>query len=98
VRVVEFSNIPSDYMGPDRWPGLTKKVEEVWQTPASSRCVITHGTDTLDQTATSRPDPQRATAGGAVGAQRNAADWTRMAHAPPDAVRQSWQRAPRGGA
>src|SRR5687767_901018 len=29
IRVVEFSNIPSNYMGPDRWPNLTKKVEEV---------------------------------------------------------------------
>jgi L-asparaginase len=52
VRVVEFSNIPSDYMGPDRWPGLTKKVEEVLADASVVRCVITHGTDTLDQTPT----------------------------------------------
>src|SRR5215217_6057320 len=51
VQVVEFSNIPSDYMGPDRWPSLTKKVEEVLADPTVRGVVISHGTDTLDQTA-----------------------------------------------
>ena len=51
VRVVEFSNIPSDYMGPDRWPSLTRKVEEVLADPSVVGVVISHGTDTLDQTA-----------------------------------------------
>jgi len=76
VRVVEFSNIPSDYMGPDRWPSLTKKVEEVLADPSVAGAVITHGTDTLDQTAyfldlTLKSDKPVV----AVGAQRNASDW-----------------------
>jgi L-asparaginase len=76
VRVVEFSNIPSDYMGPDRWPNLTKKVEEVLADPSVVGVVISHGTDTLDQTAyfldlTLRSDKPVV----AVGAQRNASDW-----------------------
>lgn len=76
IRVVEFSNIPSDYMGPDRWPGLTKKVEEVLADPGVIGVVISHGTDTLDQTAyfldlTLKSDKPVV----AVGAQRNASDW-----------------------
>src|SRR5215207_6609249 len=35
VKVVEFSNIPSYYMGPDRWPALSRKVEEVLADPPS---------------------------------------------------------------
>jgi L-asparaginase len=76
IRVVEFSNIPSDYMGPDRWPNLTKKVEEVLADPSVVGAIITHGTDTLDQTAyfldlTLKSDKPVV----AVGAQRNASDW-----------------------
>ncbi|MFC4174157.1 asparaginase [Microvirga sp. GCM10011540] len=76
VRVVEFSNVPSDYMGPDRWPSLAKKVEEVLTDPNVVGAVITHGTDTLDQTAyfldlTLNSDKPVV----AVGAQRNASDW-----------------------
>jgi len=76
IRVVEFSNIPSDYMGPDRWPNLTKKVEEVLADPSVAGAIISHGTDTLDQTAyfldlTLKSDKPVV----AVGAQRNASDW-----------------------
>ena len=76
IRVVEFSNIPSDYMGPDRWPSLTKKVEEVLADPSVVGVVISHGTDTLEQTAyfldlTLKSDKPVV----AVGAQRNASDW-----------------------
>ncbi|ACA17546.1 Asparaginase [Methylobacterium sp. 4-46] len=76
IRVVEFSNIPSDYMGPDRWPNLTKKVEEVLADPTVKGVVISHGTDTLDQTAyfldlTLKSEKPVV----AVGAQRNASDW-----------------------
>jgi len=75
VRVVEFSNIPSDYMGPDRWPNLTRKVEEVLADPSVVGVVISHGTDTLDQTAyfldlTLKSDKPVV----AVGAQRNASE------------------------
>ena len=75
VRVIEFSNVPSDYMGPDRWPSLSRAVEEVLADPGVTGVVLSHGTDTLDQTAyfldltlrSSKPVV-------AVGAQRNASD------------------------
>src|SRR5215211_1063579 len=50
IKVVDFSNIPSYYMGPDRWPALSRKVEEVLTDPAIAGVVVTHGTDTLNQT------------------------------------------------
>jgi L-asparaginase len=76
VRVVEFSNVPSDYMGPDLWPSLARKVDEVLADPGISGVIVSHGTDTLDQTAyfldlavtSDKPVV-------AVGAQRNASDW-----------------------
>ena len=76
VKVIEFSNVPSDYMGPDLWPGLVRKVDEVLADPAITGAVISHGTDTLDQTAyfldlAVRSDKPVV----AVGAQRNASDW-----------------------
>jgi L-asparaginase len=76
VKVIEFSNVPSDYMGPDLWPGLARKVDEVLADPAVAGAVISHGTDTLDQTAyfldlaVKNDKPVVA-----VGAQRNASDW-----------------------
>lgn len=51
IRVVEFSNIPSDYMGPDRWPDLSRAVDEVLTDPEVAGVVVTHGTDTLEETA-----------------------------------------------
>lgn len=51
IRVVEFSNIPSDYMGPDRWPDLSRTVDEQLGDPAVAGVIITHGTDTLEETA-----------------------------------------------
>ena len=51
IRVVEFSNIPSDYMGPELWPGLTKAVDEALADPGVAGVVVTHGTDTLEETA-----------------------------------------------
>jgi L-asparaginase len=76
IKVIEFSNVPSDYMGPDLWPGLVRKVDEVLADPSITGAVISHGTDTLDQTAyfldlAVRNDKPVV----AVGAQRNASDW-----------------------
>ena len=31
IEVVNFSNIPSDYMDPERWINLSKKVDEVFK-------------------------------------------------------------------
>ena len=75
IRVVEFSNVPSDYMGPDRWPGLARKIDEVLAEPGVAGAVVTHGTDTLEDTAyfldlTLRSDKPVVL----VGAQRNASE------------------------
>jgi L-asparaginase len=75
VRVVEFSNVPSDYMGPDRWPGLARRIDEVLADPGVTGVVVTHGTDTLEDTAyfldlTLKSDKPVVL----VGAQRNASE------------------------
>jgi L-asparaginase len=51
IEVVEFSNIPSDYMTPDRWVNLSKTVDEVLSKEDVKGVIITHGTDTLEETA-----------------------------------------------
>lgn len=51
IRVNEFSNIPSDYMTPEMWVNLSMTVEEVLANPEVAGVVITHGTDTLAETA-----------------------------------------------
>ncbi|GJD59205.1 asparaginase [Methylobacterium dankookense] len=76
VAVTEFSNVPSDYMGPDRWPALSRKVDEILADPGVRGVIVLHGTDTLDQTAyfldlTLKSDKPVVL----VGAQRNASDW-----------------------
>jgi L-asparaginase len=75
IKVVEFSNIPSYYMGPDRWPGLSRKIDEVLADPGVAGVVVTHGTDTLEETAyfldlTLRSDKPVV----CIGAQRNASE------------------------
>lgn len=75
IRVAEFSNIPSYYMGPDRWPGLSRKIDEVLADPAVAGVVVTHGTDTLEETAyfldlTLESDKPVV----CIGAQRNASE------------------------
>ncbi|GLS45997.1 L-asparaginase [Methylobacterium brachythecii] len=75
IAVTEFSNVPSDYMGPDRWPALSRKVDEILADPAIRGVIVLHGTDTLDQTAyfldlTVKSDKPVVL----VGAQRNASD------------------------
>jgi len=51
IEVVNFSNIPSDYMDSERWINLSKKVDEVLADQGVTGVVITHGTDTLEGTA-----------------------------------------------
>src|SRR3954465_428643 len=34
VKVVDFSNIPSYYMGPDRWPALSRKIKQLLPRPS----------------------------------------------------------------
>ncbi len=51
IEVTEFSNVPSDYMGPELWPGLSRQVDALLARPEIAGAVVLHGTDTLDQTA-----------------------------------------------
>ena len=51
VKVVNFSNVPSDYMDPGRWVELSKEVMDVLGNPGVAGVVVTHGTDTLEETA-----------------------------------------------
>ncbi len=75
IQVTEFSNVPSDYMGPDRWPALARRLDAILADPEIRGAIVLHGTDTLDQTAyfldltltSTKPVVL-------VGAQRNASD------------------------
>jgi L-asparaginase len=51
VDVLDFSNIPSDYMGPPQWVALRREVERALQRSDIAGVVISHGTDTLEETA-----------------------------------------------
>src|SRR5215475_9101337 len=51
VEVKNVSNVPSDYMDPPRWVALTKEVTEALARPDVSGVIISHGTDTLEETA-----------------------------------------------
>ncbi len=51
MRVNSLSNVPSDYMDPPRWVQLTKAVQEALDRPEVAGVVVSHGTDTLEETA-----------------------------------------------
>ena len=51
IRVNSVSNVPSDYMDPPRWVELTKVVQEALDRPEVSGVIVSHGTDTLEETA-----------------------------------------------
>lgn len=51
IEVLEFSNIPSPHMTPKRMFELGNKVEELLRHEDILGVVITHGTDTLEETA-----------------------------------------------
>ena len=51
IEVMEFSNIPSPHMTPKRMFELGNKVEELLRHEDILGVVITHGTDTLEETA-----------------------------------------------
>ena len=51
IEVVEFSNIPSPHMTPALMHGLALRVEELLADADVLGAVITHGTDTLEETA-----------------------------------------------
>jgi L-asparaginase len=70
-----LSNVPSDYMDPPRWIALTRAVEAALARPEVAGVIISHGTDTLEETAwwldltVESPKPIVL-----VGAQRNASE------------------------
>lgn len=51
LEVQNFANIPSDYMGPEQWVGLQHMVQAALARPDTAAVVISHGTDTLEETA-----------------------------------------------
>jgi L-asparaginase len=75
IEVLNLSNIPSDYMDPERWVGLQKAVTEAVGRPEIAGVIVSHGTDTLEETAwfldltVNSPKPIVL-----IGAQRNASE------------------------
>lgn len=73
LEVNNLSNVPSDYMGPERWIGLQKAVNAALQQSYVVGVIVSHGTDTLEETAwfldltVASPKPIVL-----IGAQRNA--------------------------
>lgn len=51
LEVIEFSNIPSPHMTPNKMLSLSQEVDRIAQDDAVVGIVITHGTDTLEETA-----------------------------------------------
>jgi L-asparaginase len=51
VEVKNVSNVPSDYMDPVRWTSLTRDVTTALVRPEVAGVIISHGTDTLEETA-----------------------------------------------
>jgi L-asparaginase len=51
VEVKNVSNVPSDYMDPARWVVLTREVNAALARPDVAGVIISHGTDTLEETA-----------------------------------------------
>jgi L-asparaginase len=51
VEVENLSNVPSDYMDPERWTQLTNAVQKALARPEIAGVIVSHGTDTLEETA-----------------------------------------------
>jgi len=51
IEVQDLSNIPSDYMDAERWVELAKTVGDTLARPEVAGVIISHGTDTLEETA-----------------------------------------------
>src|SRR5690606_12733269 len=51
IKVNNLSNVPSDYMDPPRWVELSKAVNAALEQPGVSGVIVSHGTDTLEETA-----------------------------------------------
>lgn len=51
LRVSNLFNLPSDYMGPAQWVALHRAVEEALAQDEVTGVIVSHGTDTLEETA-----------------------------------------------
>ncbi len=51
IEVHNLSNVPSDYMGPERWIGLQKMVIEDLRRPEVAGVIVSYGTYTLEEMA-----------------------------------------------
>ena len=51
IEVNNLSNVPSDYMDPTRWIQLTKATQAALDRQEVSGVIVSHGTDTLEETA-----------------------------------------------
>ena len=51
MEVQNLSNVPSDYMDPARWVELQKAVSQALARPEVAGVIVSHGTDTLEETA-----------------------------------------------
>ena len=51
IQVKSLSNVPSEYMDPPRWVQLTKEVNAALARPEVAGVIVSHGTDTLEETA-----------------------------------------------
>ena len=75
IEVLNLANVPSDYMDPALWVKLQKAVVEALARPEVAGVIVSHGTDTLEETAYFLD----LTVGGdkpivLIGAQRNASE------------------------
>lgn len=51
IEVIEFSNIPSPHMTPNKMLALAKEIDRISTDDSIAGIVITHGTDTMEETA-----------------------------------------------
>lgn len=51
IELVDLARIPSSYMDPPMWLKVSKAVNKLLEDPEVAGAVITHGTDTLEETA-----------------------------------------------
>lgn len=75
IEVLNLANVPSDYMDPKLWVALQKAVVETLARPEVAGVIVSHGTDTLEETAyfldlTVKSDKPIVL----IGAQRNASE------------------------
>lgn len=76
IEVDNLARVPSTFMGPELWRALAQRVEAALARPAVAGVIVSHGTDTLDETAyfldlAVRSDKPIVL----TGAQRNASDF-----------------------